>query len=198
MVLVIFCCLFVFLGMYIGNRYNLKNASISVVFGLFLINSVFNILPYSDSILSLNYHDSAYIYCFLGCVLGYVLMKIFECKYDQTDNISIFGFSLFNSFLLFVGKINFIFVLVNIFYYILIGLYIRNSKSWIYVFLGVLFGFFVSFINSFVIGYIFTIMFGFIISFVISVHELIFRNTDKKCLSGLVLGILVGLVGCLL
>lgn len=198
MVLVIFCCLFVFLGMYIGNRYNLKSVSINVIFGLFLINSVFNILPYSDNILSFNYHDSAYIYCFLGCVLGYVLMKIFECKYDQTDNISIFGFSLFNSYLLFVSRFSFISILINIFYYVLIGLYIRNSKSWIYVFLGMFFGFFVSFISSFIIGYIFAIMFGFVISFVLSVHELVFRNTERNCLYGLILGILVGLVGCLL
>ena len=198
MVLVVFCYMFVFLGMYIGNRYNFKSVSINVVFGLFLINSVFNILPYSDRVLSFNYHDSAYIYCFLGCVLGYVLMKIFECKYDQTDNISIFGFSLFNSYLLFISKFSFVSSLVTIFYYILIGIYIRNSKSWIYVFLGSILGYFVSLISGYIVGYFLSITFGFIISFVLSVHELIFKSSAKKNLYGLIDGLLVGMIGCVL
>lgn len=198
MVLVLLCCIFIFLGMYIGSRFNLKGVSINVVFGLFLINSVFNILPYSNKVLSYNYHDSAYIYCFLGCVLGYVLMKIFECKYDQTDNISILGFSLFNSYLLLLSDFSLFLVLINIFYYILIGIYIKNSRSWIYVFLGSILGYFVSLISGYIVGYFLSITFGFIISFVLSVHELIFKSSDKKNLYGLIVGLLVGMIGCVL
>ena len=169
MVLVVLCCLFVFLGMYIGKRFDFKNVSINIIFGLFLINCLFNVLPVC--------------FCF---------------KYDETDNISIAGFSLFNCYLLCVSKVSFFVLVVNIIYYILIGIYVCNSKSWVSVFIGAFLGFLLSFVSGWLFGYVFTIVFGFMIYFVLSVYGLVFRSNSKLHNIGLIVGLVVALLGCVL
>lgn len=198
MVLVVLCCLFVFLGMYIGKRFDFKNVSINIIFGLFLINCLFNVLPVCFSILSHNYHDMTFIYVLLGCVLGYILMTVISFKYDETDNISIAGFSLFNCYLLCVSKVSFFVLVVNIIYYILIGIYVCNSKSWVSVFIGAFLGFLLSFVSGWLFGYVFTIVFGFMIYFVLSVYGLVFRSNSKLHNIGLIVGLIVALLGCVL
>ena len=102
--LAVISSLFVFLGMYIGNKYNLKKYSINCIFGLFVINGVGRILFSSYSILYRNYHRSTFFFLLLGCILGYSLMKLVSFKYEETDNVSICGFTLFNTYLLCISK----------------------------------------------------------------------------------------------
>lgn len=198
MVLVIFCCLFVFLGMFIGNKKNLKNVSINMIFGLFLINSLVNILPNSYSILYKNYHNITLLYVILGITLGYLIVKLCTYKYDDVDNISIAGFTIFNTFLLYVSKFNFMLLVINILYYVLIGIYVRNSKSWIFVFIGMILGIILGLINGWIIGYMFNMIIGSLIYFIVSVYGLVFRSNDKFCYIGLVFGMLIAFLGSIL
>ena len=105
MVLVIISCLFVFLGMHIGKKYDLKKSSINMLFGLFLINSLCVILVNGYSFLSLNYHSSTYYFLILGSILGFVLMKIIDMKCSETDDVFV---------------ILFYFLLANLIYYSLL------------------------------------------------------------------------------
>lgn len=198
MVLVIICCLFVFLGMFIGKKFDLKIISINMIFGLFLMNCLFNVLPCAFSILYQNYHGSTFIYVLLGSFLGYLLMRLSSYKYEDSDNISIIGFTLFNSYLLFISKFNLLFLIVNVLYYIFIGIYIKNSKSWISVIIGSILGLVIGLINSWMIGYIFTIVVGFLIYFIISVYNLVFRSNNKYCYIGLIIGLIIAFLGCVL
>ena len=133
MVLVIISCLFVFLGMYIGKKNDLKKSSINMLFGLFFINSLCVLLKNGFSILSLNYHSSTYYFVTLGSILGFVLMKIIDMKCEETDDISICGFVVCklykcvywydfrNSFLFFTYLVNWICIyyfiwIYNLFY----------------------------------------------------------------------------------
>lgn len=196
--LAVICSLFVFLGMYIGNRYDLKKYSINSIFGLFVINGLCCILFNSYRVLYINYHRSTFLFLVLGCILGYALMKLISFKYEETDNISICGFTLFNTYLFVVSRFSFFFLLVNIFYYILIGIYISKSKSWIYVLLGLILGLVFSLFSSWVLGYMFTILFSFVLYFILSVYSLVFKSNGKMYNYSLICGIIVGLLGCVL
>ena len=198
MVLVIISCLFVILGMYIGKKYDLKSESINSIFGLFIMNTLVNIFPKSYLILSKNYHGSTMFYVVLGSILGYLLMKLISYKYDDVDNVSIIGFTTFNSFLLFISKFNFLFLVINILYYIIIGIYVRNSKSWISVIIGMVLGLVLGLMSGWCIGYVFSIIIGFLIYFIVSVYELVFRNKNKNCYYGLIVGLIVALIGGIL
>ena len=198
MVLVIISCLFVFLGMHIGKKYDLKKSSINMLFGLFLINSLCVILVNGYSFLSLNYHSSTYYFLILGSILGFVLMKIIDMKCSETDDVSICGFVICNTILLFASKFNLLFFVINILYYVILGIYIRNSKSWISVFVGVILGFIFYLLHSWIIGYMFSISFGFIIYFIYSVYTMIFRSGDKESYYYLIAGMIVALLGSVL
>lgn len=198
MVLVIIACLFVFLGMYFGKKYDLKNISINMIFGLFLVNCVCSIFDKGYVLLKINYHSSAYYFTILGCILGYVIMKIIDLKYDRTDNISICGFTVANSMILCVSKFNILFFLINILYYVTIGIYIKNSKSWFSVIIGMIIGLILVLFDGWLLGYVFSILVGFIIYFVISVYTIIFRNGDKNGYYALIAGIVISLIGSML
>lgn len=198
MVLVIICCLFVFLGMFIGKKKDLKIVSINLIFGLFLINSLINVLPYAYSVLYKNYHSSTFIYVLLGSALGYLLMRLSTYKYEDSDNISIIGFTLFNSYLLYIGKFNLLSLIINILYYVSLGIYIRNSKSWISVIIGCVLGLVIGLIDGWMIGYIFTIVIGFLIYFISSVYGVVFRGNSKMCYVGLFVGMLIAFLGSIL
>ena len=198
MVLVIISCLFVFLGMYFGKKYDLKNISINMIFGLFLINCVCSVFDYGYILLKTNYHSLTWYFIFLGCILGYVIMKIIDLKYDRIDNISICGFTIANSIILLVSKFNILFLIVNILYYVVIGVYIRNSKSWFSVIIGMIIGLILGSISCWILGYVFSIIVGFIIYFVISVYTIIFRNGDKNGYYALIAGIVISLIGSML
>lgn len=196
--LAVICSLFVFLGMYIGNKYDLKKYSINSIFGLFVINGLGGVLFNSYNILYINYHKSTFLFLVLGCILGYFLMKLISLKYEETDNVSICGFTLFNTYLLVISKFNFFFLLINILYYVLIGIYISKSRSWIYVLLGLILGLLFSLISSWVLGYMFTILFSFVLYFILSVYSLVFKSSGKIYNYSLICGIVVGLLGCIL
>lgn len=197
MVLVIVCLLFLFIGMYIGEKRDLKKNSISMVFGLFLVNLLFVFLT-SYSFLSMNYHSSTWYFLILGVFLGYLFMKIIGYRYDETDNISIGGFSLLNTFLLVTVKFRFLFMIINILYYVIIGIYIRKSKSWISVLIGMVLGLLFSSITNWMFGYVLTIALGFIIYFIVSVYSIVFKSTDKKTYYSLIFGMVIALLGGLL
>ena len=197
MVLVIICLLFLFIGMYIGNKFDLKKISINMIFGLFLINLIFGFLS-SSSVLSRNYHSSTWFYLILGIIVGYILMMIMGEKYDETDNISIGGFTLLNTFILVMSRFNLLSFIFNILYYVFIGIYIRKSKSWISVLIGMVFGLLFSSITSWILGYIFTIALGFIIYFIVSVYSIVFKSNDKKAYYSLIAGMVIALLGGLL
>lgn len=195
MILAVLCCFFVFLGMYIGDRYDLKKVSINMMFGLFLINGLINILPKCFSFLSKNYHDMTFIYVVLCSILGFVIMKLSSFKYDQTDNISIAGFSFFNTFILVVSKFSFWFMIINILYYVIIGIYISHSKSWLYVFIGMIVGMNLGLFSLWIYGFLFSIVFSFLIYFIVSVYELVFRNNSRNCYIGLIIGMIISFLG---
>lgn len=198
MLFVVLSCLFVFLGMYIGKKRDLKNISINCIFGLFLINSLFNVFDKGYFCLSKNYHDTTMFFSILGVILGILFIKISSFKYENSDDISIFGFTAFNSYLLFLSKFNLLFLIVNILYYVFIGIYIRNSRSWISVLIGMTFGLFLSLFSGWALGYLFTIFAGFLFYFIFSVYGLVFRNNDKKCYYALIIGMIIGLLGYML
>lgn len=195
MILAVFCCFFVFLGMYIGDKFDLKRASINMIFGLFLMNGLISLFPKCFEFLSKNYHDTTFIYVILSCILGFVIMKISSFKYDQTDNISIAGFSFFNTFLLVMSKFNFWLMIINILYYVIIGIYISHSKSWLYVFVGMIIGLNLGLFSLWIYGFLFSIVFSFLVYFIASVYELVFRNNDRSCYIGLIVGMIVALLG---
>ena len=197
MVLVIICLISLFVGMYLGNKFDLKKVSINTIFGLFLINAFF-IISTSYSTLLKNYHSSTWFYLILGTILGYVLMMIVGEKYDETDNISIGGFALLNTLLLVVSKFSFFSFIFNILYYVFIGIYIRKSKSWISVLIGMILGILFSFISSWMLGYVFTIVLGFIIYFIFSVYSIVFKSKDKLASYGLIVGMIVAFLGGIL
>ena len=85
MFLALFVCLFVFIGMYIGNKYDLKKISINILFGLFLINVLFSILTNGYYLLFTNYHGAAWYFVLLSSILGILLMLIIDIKYDSTE-----------------------------------------------------------------------------------------------------------------
>ena len=60
--LAVICSLFVFLGMYIGNKYDLKKYSINSIFGLFVINGLGRILLNSYLFLYMNYHKGTFLF----------------------------------------------------------------------------------------------------------------------------------------
>jgi len=198
MVLVIISCLFVFLGMYIGKKNDLKKSSINMLFGLFFINSLCVLLKNGFSILSLNYHSSTYYFVTLGSILGFVLMKIIDMKCEETDDISICGFVVCNTIILLASKFNLLFFVINILYYVIFGIYIKNSKSWISVFIGMILGIVFYSLHTWLIGYVFTISFGFIIYFIYSVYTMIFRSGDKESYYYLIAGMAVALIGSVL
>ena len=198
MVLVILCLIFLFVGMYIGNRHDLKKVSISMIFGLFLINALFNIMIKGYYILFINYHYSTWFYLILGSTIGYLLMKIIDFKYDETDNISIGGFALFNTILLVTGRFNILALIINGLYYVMLGIYIRKSKSWISVLVGMLLGLLFGLVTSWMLGYVFAVIFGFVIYFITSVYNIILKSKDKLAYYGLLAGIIVALIGSVL
>ena len=198
MVLVFLCLIFLFVGMYIGSKHDLKKVSISMIFGLFLINALFNIMIKGYYILFINYHYSTWFYLILGSIVGYLIMKIIDFKYDETDNISIAGFVLFNTILLVTGKFNILVLIINIFYYIMLGIYIRKSKSWISVLVGMVLGLFLGLVTSWMLGYVFAVIFGFVIYFIVSVYSIVLKTKDKLAYYGLLAGVIVALIGSVL
>ena len=201
MVLVIISCLFVFLGMYIGRRFNLKYFSINFIFGLFLLNCLIQVLPGAYSLLYRNYHDTTFIYVFLGTILGVVFMMLFDYKSDNCDDVSIIAFTMINSCLLyhtFSTKFNLLLLIINILYYVSIGLYIKDGKSWLSVFIGLILGLIFSFINHWLIGYFYSISIGVVLCFVYSISIVVTRGKEKYASLGLILGMLVAFLGSVL
>ena len=198
MIWALVCCLFIFLGMFIGNRYDLKKLSINLIFGLFSMNCLCSMFPYVNSLLYRNYHGSTWIFIFLCFILGYLIIKLFNCKYDDSDSVSIIGFVLVNTCLLVLHKFSILYLIINILYYIFIGIYIRNSKSWIYVLVGCILGILFSFINSWKIGFVYGVNLGFVLYYVLSVYSIVFRSKDKKFYISLIIGFVVALLGGLL
>lgn len=193
-VLIFSIILFTFLGMFIGKKYDLKYFSINSIFGLFLVNGIFNLFVASNY-LSINYHYSTWIYLFLCIILGFVLSKLVCIKSDNPDDVSIACFSFFNCFLLFLGNFNLFSFLISILYYILIGIYIKDTKSYINVFLGFVFSFIASFISSWMIGYLLSCFIGIVLYFIFSIYGVVGRNSEKSGLVGLILGIVIGVIG---
>lgn len=201
MVLVILSCLFVFLGMYIGKKHILKYFSINVIFGLFLLNCLIKVLPVACSLLSKNYHDTTFIFVFLGIVLGVVLMMLFDYKSDNCDDISIIAFTMVNSCILydvFSLKFSLFLLIINIIYYVFIGIYIKDGKSWISVIIGMILGLLFGFINHWIIGYFYSISVGIILCFIYSISIVVTRSKDKYSYIGLILGLLVAFLGSVL
>ena len=192
----IICSMFVFLGMYIGKKRELKYFSINSIFGLFIVNGLFNIIT-CINILSKNYHDTTIIYTALGIILGYILMKIISTKNDKIDDISIAGFSIINSYLLIISKFSIISLIINIIYYILLGIYVKDSKSYISIIVGTIIGIIISIITSWIIGYIFSIIIGVLIYFLYSIYNVVTHRKDNIALIGLIVGLLIGVVGAL-
>lgn len=198
MVLVILSSLFVFLGMYIGKRFNLKYLSINFMFGLFILNCLIQMLPGAFSLLSKNYHDTTFIFVFLGIVLGVVLMVLFDYKSDNCDDVSIIAFTMVNSCILFSSKFNFLIFIINVLYYISIGIYIKNGKSWLSVFIGMFLGIIFGFINHWMIGYFYSISVGIVLCFVYSISIVVTRSREKNSYIGLILGMLIAFLGSIL
>ena len=198
MFLAILCCLFIFLGMFIAEKYDFKKLSISVLFGLFIINCLSSVIPYVYSVLYKNYHATTFFYVLLSSVLGYLLIKLINFKYEYSDNVSIFGFTFVNTCLLISHRFNILFLVVNIVYYILLGIYIKKSKSWIFILSGCFLGLVFNMFNSWIIGYIYGINIGFILYFIISVYSIVFKNKEKYAGVSLIVGIIIALLGGIL
>lgn len=198
MILAFVCCLFVFLGMVISDKYDFKKLSINALFGLFTMNVITCVALFVYKVLFRNYHSSTFFYVFLSTLLGYLLVKLINCKYDDCDNVSILGFTIVNTYLFIFHSFNILFLLINIIYYILLGIYIKKSKSWIFVLIGALLGIVFSFIDNWVMGYIYGINLGFIFYYVISVYGIVFRSKDRNSYIGLIVGFVIALLGGLL
>jgi hypothetical protein len=198
MILAVLSCLFVFLGMYIGNKYDSKRFSINVLFGLFTINCLSSAIICVYPFLFINYHSSTLFYVFLSVILGYLLIKFINCKYEDSDNVSILGFTIINTSLFIMHRSSILFLIINIIYYILLGIYIKKSKSWIFILSGCIIGIILSFIKVWAIGFVYGINVGFIFYFILSIYNIVFRNKDKGSSIGLIVGFIVALLGGLL
>ena len=198
MILAVLSCLFIFLGMFIGSKYNLKKVSINVIFGLFAINSFQCVSLCVYNFLYRNYHNTTFFYIILGVVLGYLLLRLINCKYEDCDNVSIFGFTLLNTYLLIIHSFNILFLICNIIYYILLGIYIRKSKSWIYILLGCGIAIILSLFKFWFIGYIYAINVGFVVYFILSIYNMVFRSKDRSSIVALIAGFIIALIGGLI
>lgn len=190
--------LFVFLGMFLCEKRNLKNESIFLIFGLLLFCLIVSVIPYGYSFLYHNYHKGTLIYFLMGSIFGYLFMKLCSYKYDKCDNIVLTGFSLFISFLVSVSKFNIFSLIVAMLFYVVLGIYIRNSKSFISVLIGSVLGVLLSFFNTWMFGYIFCLVAGFIIYFVSSLSSMVFRNKNQVCYYFLGVGMILGFLGSIL
>ncbi len=198
MILVVFSCLLVFLGMFIGNKYDLKKISINAIFGLFTVNAFQCISSAVYPLLYKNYHKSTMFFIILGIILGYLVIKFINCKYEDSDNISILGFTVINTYLLIIHSFSIVFLIINILYYVLLGIYISKSKSWIYVLLGCFLGILLSLIKLWLIGYAYGICVGFVVYFILSVYNIVFRCKEKNAHIALIAGSIIALLGGLL
>lgn len=198
MFLAVLSCLFIFLGMFIGERFDFKKLSINVIFGLFVLNSIASTLPFVYSCLYKNYHSSTWIFVVLSIILGYLLIKLINCKYEDSDNVSILGFTILNTCLLILHRFSILFLIINIIYYILLGIYIKRSKSWIFVLTGCFLGIVLCLINKWVLGFVYGINLSFVIYFILSVYSIVFKSKDKGSLIGLIVGFIVALLGGIL
>ena len=198
MILSVLCCLFVFLGMFLGKKFNLKKESICMISGLFLINTVVGVIPSSYNVLYRNYHSSTFLFLILGSILGFLIMKLIGHKYDETDNISIAGFSFLNSYLFIFHRFSILFLIINILYYVLIGIYIREGKSWISVVAGCIIGIIFSYISGWAVGYFLSLIVGFLLFFIFSVYGIVIKNNEKSSYIGLIIGIIVAFLGGIL
>lgn len=198
MILVVLSCLFIFLGMFIGEKYEFRKLSINVLFGLFTINCLSSCVPYVYSVLYKNYHSSTFFYVLLSVILGYLIIKLINCKYEDSDNVSILGFTFINTCLLISHRFSILFLIINFIYYILLGIYIRKSKSWIYVLSGCFLGLIFSLFNSWFIGYIYGINVGFILYFIISIYSIVFKSKEKYSGISLIIGFVIALLGGML
>ena len=195
MILVVTCFLFSFLGMYIGEKYDLKKASIYIIFGIFTINILCSMFPIAYELLYRNYHGSTWLYISLSILVGYLLIKLINYKYEDSDNLSIVGFIISNSYLLYLHKFSIIFFIINILYFILIGLYIKRSKSWIYVMTGSIIGIIFNYINAWGIGFVLSINIGFVLYYILSIYNIIFRCSNKKYYFCLIIAIIIAFLG---
>lgn len=198
MILALLCCLFVFLGMFIGEKFNLKKLSINALFGLFTFNFLGSEISYVYSILYKNYHSSTFLFVLLSVILGFLLIKLINCKYEDCDNVSILGFTVINTALFISHRFSILFLIINIIYYILLGIYIKKSKSWIFVFLGFILSLIFSLFSNWIIGYFYGVNLGFVFYFILSIYSIVFRNKDKWSSVGLIFGLIVALLGGLL
>lgn len=198
MILGLVCCLFVFLGIFISCKKDFKKLSINALFGMFFINCLAVVIPFVYSVLYKNYHSTTLFFVLLSGVLGFLIIKLVNCKYEDCDNISILGFTFVNMSLLISHRFSILLLLVNILYYVLIGIYIKKSKSWIYVLLGSVLALIFSMFNSWVLGYVYGINIGFIMYFILSVYEIVFKNKEKYSGLSLVIGFVIALLGGLL
>lgn len=189
--------LFVFLGIFIGKKFNLKYFSINSIFGLFLVNGLYDLLL-SSNFLSINYHNSTWFYLVLCGILGFVIMKLIGIKSDNPDDVSIVGFSFINCFFLLINKFSLVSFLISCLYYILIGIYIKDTKSYLYVFLGFVLAFISSFLSNWMFGFLFSTLVGFFAYFLFSIYILVTRNSQKMGVVGLIVGFVVGLLGGIL
>lgn len=198
MFLAVLSCLFIFLGMFIGNKFDFKKMSINTIFGLFSLNFISITSSYIYPYLYKNYHSSTFFFVLLSVILGYLIIKLINCKYEDCDNVSILGFTVVNTSLFIFHGFSFLFLIINIFYYILVGIYIRKSKSWIYVLLGCFLGILLSLIRCWGMGYIYGINAGFILYYILSVYNIVFKNRDKGSFISLVVGIVISILGGIL
>lgn len=196
-ILAFICSLFVFLGMFIGKRKDLKYFSINSIFGLFMINGLVNILN-SYNILYANYHSTTWLYVILSIIIGFIVMIIISHKCSNSDDLSIITFSLLNTYFLCNMKFNFLLILINIIYYIIIGIYIKDSKSYISIFIGTVVGIILSLISNWILGYIFCVSLGILFYFVYSIYNVVTKNKNKYAITGLLLGIVIAILGSIL
>lgn len=196
-ILAFICSLFVFLGMFIGKRKDLKYFSINSIFGLFMINGLVNILN-SYNILYINYHSTTWLYVILSIIIGFIVMIIISHKCSNSDDLSIITFSLLNTYFLCNMKFNFLLILINIIYYIIIGIYIKDSKSYISIFIGTVVGIILSLISNWILGYIFCVSLGILFYFVYSIYNVVTKNKNKYAITGLLLGIVIAILGSIL
>ena len=80
----------------------------------------------------------------------------------------------------------------------MLGIYIRKSKSWISVLVGMVLGLFLGLVTSWMLGYVFAVIFGFVIYFIVSVYSIVLKTKDKLAYYGLLAGVIVALIGSVL
>ena len=123
MILKLVCCLFIFIGIFISEKKDFKKLSINALFGMFFLNCLVVIIPFAYSILFKNYHSTTLFYVLLSGILGFLLIKLVNCKYEDCDNISILGFSFVNMSLLISHRFSILLLLVNILYLYIVSYY---------------------------------------------------------------------------